>query len=73
MGYIGCAYIAGRCPGHAEVAAVFDACSRTHCRHDCVMKEIILPLEAILKEKRDREAAKAESTRVEFFTMVRGD
>jgi alpha-D-ribose 1-methylphosphonate 5-triphosphate synthase subunit PhnG len=37
------------------------------------MEEIIRPLEAILNEKREREAGKVASTRVEFFTMVRGE
>jgi alpha-D-ribose 1-methylphosphonate 5-triphosphate synthase subunit PhnG len=72
-GYVGCAYVAGRSPGHAEAAAVFDALLQDESCHDFIMKEIILPLEAILKEKIDCEAARADSTRVEFFTMVRGD
>ncbi len=72
-GAIGCAYIAGRCPGHAEAAALFDALLQDSLQHTFVMEEIIRPLEAILKEKRDREAGKAAATRVEFFTMVRGE
>jgi alpha-D-ribose 1-methylphosphonate 5-triphosphate synthase subunit PhnG len=72
-GYIGCAYVAGRSPGHAEAAAVFDALLQDEGRRDFIMKEIILPLEAVWKEKREGEAARADSTRVEFFTMVRGD
>ena len=72
-GYIGCAYVAGRSPRHAEAAALFDALLQDDIHHDFIMKEIILPLEVILKGKKNREAAKAESTRVEFFTMVRGD
>ena len=72
-GAIGCAYVAGRTPGHAEAAAVFDALLQDEDRRDFIMKEIILPLEAVLKEKNEREAARADSTRVEFFTMVRGD
>jgi alpha-D-ribose 1-methylphosphonate 5-triphosphate synthase subunit PhnG len=72
-GYMGCAYVAGRSPGHAEAAAVLDALLQDEAHHDFVMKEIISPLEAILKERKEREAAKADSTRVEFFTLVRGD
>ena len=72
-GAIGCAYVAGRCPSHAEVAALFDALLQDPLQHTFVMEEIIGPLEAILKEKREREASKVASTRVEFFTMVRGE
>ena len=72
-GTTGCAYVAGRSPGHAEAAAVLDALLLDPRHHDSIMKEIILPLEAVLKEKREGEAARADSTRVEFFTMVRGD
>ena len=72
-GHVGCAYLAGRSPGRAEVAAVLDALLQDPRQHDFIMKEIILPLEGILKEKRERKAARADSTRVEFFTMVRGD
>jgi alpha-D-ribose 1-methylphosphonate 5-triphosphate synthase subunit PhnG len=72
-GHVGCAYVAGRSPGRAEVAAVLDALLQDPRQHDFVMKEIILPLEGVLKAKRDQEAARVDSTRVEFFTMVRGD
>ena len=72
-GYIGCAYVGGRSPGRAETAAVFDALLQDPSRRDAVMNEIILPLESLLKEKEEHEAARVDSTRVEFFTMVRGD
>jgi alpha-D-ribose 1-methylphosphonate 5-triphosphate synthase subunit PhnG len=72
-GAIGCAYVAGRGPGHAETAALFDALLQDSLQHTFVMEEIIRPLEAILNEKREREAGKVASTRVEFFTMVRGE
>ena len=72
-GAIGCAYVAGRCPAHAEAAALFDALLQDPLQHPFIMAEIIGPLEAILKEKRDRETGKAAATRVEFFTMVRGE
>jgi alpha-D-ribose 1-methylphosphonate 5-triphosphate synthase subunit PhnG len=72
-GYIGYACVGGRSLGHAKAAAVLDALLQDEGRHDFIMKEIILPLEAILQRKKAREAAGADSTRVEFFTMVRGD
>ena len=72
-GHTGCAYIAGRSSGRAEAAAVLDALLQDPRHHDFIMKEIILPLERILREKRERQAARVDSTRVEFFTMVRGD
>src|SRR5208337_2192504 len=44
-GAIGCAYVAGRCPGHAEAAALFDALLQDPLQHTFVMEEIIRPLE----------------------------
>ena len=41
--------------------------------HDRIQAEVIGPLVAIAQEKRDAEAAEVESTRVNFFTMLRGE
>jgi alpha-D-ribose 1-methylphosphonate 5-triphosphate synthase subunit PhnG len=72
-GPMGFAYIAGRVPRKAELAAVFDALLHEGKQREVLMKELIRPLaadrEKALVEERDRLAA----TRVEFFTMVRGE
>lgn len=72
-GYTGSAYVAGRSAGHAEAAALLDALLQDPQRRDFVMGEIVVPLEKGLRGKREQEAEKADSTRVEFFTLVRGD
>ncbi len=72
-GYVGCAYVGGRSPAHAEAAAVFDALLQDPSRRGALMKEVILPLETALKKKKERETERVAATRVEFFTLVRGD
>jgi alpha-D-ribose 1-methylphosphonate 5-triphosphate synthase subunit PhnG len=37
------------------------------------MEEVIRPLRSLLQEKKAASTRKAAATRVEFFTMVRGD
>lgn len=72
-GTAGCSYVAGSDTGHAEIAAVFDAllCTPGHRRR--VMDEVIAPLR-VRQERRRREVlARTAATRVDFFTLVRGD
>jgi alpha-D-ribose 1-methylphosphonate 5-triphosphate synthase subunit PhnG len=38
-----------------------------------VNENIIIPLEKIKKDKRDKILSKAEATKVDFFTLVRGE
>lgn len=70
---IGAAFILGRRPRHAEIAAVLDALLQDPFRRGHLMASIIHPLESRRQEAERREAARAASTRVEFFTMVRGE
>ena len=36
-------------------------------------KNIIIPLEKIKKDNKDKILSKAEATKVDFFTLVRGE
>ncbi|WP_019450762.1 phosphonate C-P lyase system protein PhnG [Cupriavidus sp. BIS7] len=69
----GVAYVQGRGTRHAEQAAVLDALLQLPARHQRVMDIVITPLERALAERAARQAATAAQTRVEFFTMVRGE
>jgi len=72
-GLTGFGYVAGRSPRHAELAALLDALLQNPCRHESVMEKVILPLQNAAAEKKVQERGKTATTRVEFFTMVRGE
>jgi alpha-D-ribose 1-methylphosphonate 5-triphosphate synthase subunit PhnG len=69
----GCAYLTGRSLRHAELSALFDALLQDPEHQDLLMKEIIYPLEQIQRHRQALEDKKVSPTRVEFFTMVRGE
>ncbi len=72
-GRVGHAYVAGRNGRHAENAAVFDALLQDASRRPALESRVIEPLLAT-REARHREVrARAAATRVDFFTMVRGE
>ncbi|MGQ9670391.1 MAG: phosphonate C-P lyase system protein PhnG [Desulfosoma sp.] len=70
---IGASFILGRRPRHAEIAAVLDAMLQDPSKRGHLMASIIRPLDSRRQEAERLEAARAASTRVEFFTMVRGE
>lgn len=69
----GHAYVMGRNAAHARVAAVCDALLQTADHGEPVRERVIAPLEAKLQQDHIEAAGKAASTKVDFFTMVRGD
>ena len=71
-GEVGHAYVQGRDKRHAERAALADAMMQTE-RSGEVRTRVLDPLEAEAAEARKARAAKAATTKVEFFTMVRGE
>ena len=71
-GEVGHAYVQGRDKAKAEAAALCDALMQTD-RAETVRSRILAPLEAAMAETARQNAAKAAATKVDFFTMVRGD
>lgn len=69
----GFGYVAGRSQRHAELAAVCDGMLQPPDWHDIVGTQVIAPLQAEAQARRDREAAQVEATRVNFFTLKRGE
>jgi len=69
----GHAYIAGRDKRHAETAAVLDALLQTDAWRETVMESVVLPVESALADARATRARKVAATKVDFFTMVRGE
>jgi alpha-D-ribose 1-methylphosphonate 5-triphosphate synthase subunit PhnG len=72
-GRVGHAYVQGRSAPHAERAAVFDALLQDPLRRASLEMTVIEPLAERREAARHKMAARVAGTRVEFFTMVRGE
>jgi alpha-D-ribose 1-methylphosphonate 5-triphosphate synthase subunit PhnG len=72
-GRVGHAYVGGRSGRHAERAAALDALLQEPGRRPTLESIVIEPLLARQEARRAAARAKAAATRVEFFTMVRGE
>jgi len=72
-GSIGHAYVAGRSRRHAELAAIFDALLQDPEHVDALEENLIAPSENALAAQRVLQQRKAAATKVDFFTMVRGE
>lgn len=68
----GHAYVLGRTPRKAEIAALCDALLQTDAAEQ-VQTRILAPLAAARAAAVAEARAEAEGTRVEFFTMTRGE
>jgi len=69
----GHAYIAGRKKTHATIAAVLDALLQDEALHEELDRDILEPIRTHLSQSRREDARKVAATRVDFFTMVRGE
>jgi alpha-D-ribose 1-methylphosphonate 5-triphosphate synthase subunit PhnG len=71
-GRTGYSYLAGRDKAHAELAALADAhlqgAQQAHW-----MRELIEPLAQAQAASRSRQQAETAATKVDFFTLVRGE
>jgi alpha-D-ribose 1-methylphosphonate 5-triphosphate synthase subunit PhnG len=72
-GAVGQACIGGRRPRHAELAAVFDGLLQDPVSRPRLEVSLVGPLEAAERLRRETLRARSEPTRVEFFTLVRGE
>ncbi len=71
-GRVGHAYVQGRGRDKAEAAALVDALMQGD-EAPRIEAEILSKLEAGMEEARARRAGKAAATKVDFFTLVRGE
>lgn len=71
-GAVGHAVVQGRDRDHARRAAVVDALMQTAAAAE-VRAAVLDPLARVEAEARQARAEKAAATKVEFFTMVRGE
>lgn len=71
-GEVGHAYIQGRSKPDAEAAALVDALMQTGAAN-AMRTKVLEPLEQEQAARRTTRAEKAAATKVDFFTMVRGE
>ena len=72
-GLVGHAYVGGADLRRAELAALLDALLQDPERRPAIDRDVIGPLARAAAARRRTLAARAAATRVEFFTMVRGE
>ncbi|WP_298849658.1 phosphonate C-P lyase system protein PhnG [uncultured Ruegeria sp.] len=71
-GTVGHGYVQGRSKPKAEAAALIDALMQTSSADD-LQAQLLNPLRQQMQAVRSARAAKAAATKVEFFTLVRGE
>lgn len=72
-GRTGFGHVAGRDKRHAELAALFDAVLQDDARRPALERTLLAPLAEAQAKAREARSCKAASSRVEFFTLVRGE
>ncbi len=72
-GTVGHGYVQGRRSDFAEKAAVIDALMQSELFYNFLEDNLISELERIETERRKEKSRKAAATKVDFFTMVRGE
>jgi len=73
MGPTGYSWVPGRNPRHAELAAVFDSLLQIPDYQTRILENLIEPEALRQAVVRRARVARALATKVEFYTMVRGD
>ena len=72
-GEVGFGYVLGRDRRKAELIALCDAMVQSAEFADVVETKVIAPLRATVIAERNRKAAETAATRVDFYTLVRGE
>ncbi|MGJ8585925.1 MAG: phosphonate C-P lyase system protein PhnG [Marinosulfonomonas sp.] len=71
-GEVGHGYVQGRDKAHCQIAALVDALMQTDMAED-VDRTVLEPLRKSLDAGKGARKARADATRVNFFTLVRGE
>jgi alpha-D-ribose 1-methylphosphonate 5-triphosphate synthase subunit PhnG len=72
-GEVGFGYTLGRDRQKARLIALCDALLQSNEFADTVEATVLTPLRAAMLSRRNRKAAEAAATRVDFYTLVRGE
>jgi alpha-D-ribose 1-methylphosphonate 5-triphosphate synthase subunit PhnG len=71
-GEVGHAYVQGRRKDDAEASAIIDALMQTKFAAS-TRTHVLVPLQDEMSQRHEKRAAKAAATKVDFFTLVRGE
>jgi alpha-D-ribose 1-methylphosphonate 5-triphosphate synthase subunit PhnG len=71
--HLGFSYALGRDREQAHLAAKLDALLQDESRREALLEAVIAPLAEAQKKARELASRKAAATKVDFFTLVRGD
>ncbi|WJY13726.1 phosphonate C-P lyase system protein PhnG [Pectobacteriaceae bacterium CE90] len=72
-GTCGYSYVIGRNKPHAELCALVDALLQKQGADTPLYQQLIVPLAATRAEQLQQRAQEIASSKVDFFTLVRGD
>lgn len=72
-GICGYSYIVGRDKPHAERCAFIDALLQTQSAFNPLWKRLVSPLAKQLQAEHDQQRREVAASRVNFFTLVRGE
>jgi alpha-D-ribose 1-methylphosphonate 5-triphosphate synthase subunit PhnG len=72
-GEVGIAYILGRDQTKARLSAVCDALWQSKKYRDAVERRVLTPIRRRIDAEREHARAQTAATRVDFFTLVRGE
>lgn len=72
-GEVGFGYALGRDRDKAQLIAMCDALIQTADHAETIESKVIAPLRDLMLARRAQQAAQAAATRVDFYTMVRGE
>jgi len=72
-GTYGYSYLTGRDKAQAELCALLDALLQQPELYEQLQQQVIAPLAAQQQQQRQQRAQEIASSRVDFFTLVRGD
>ena len=72
-GTYGYGYVAGRNKAHADLCALIDALLQRPEHQERLQQQLIEPLAALRREQHQLRARAIAASKVDFFTLVRGD
>ncbi|ESW82711.1 phosphonate C-P lyase system protein PhnG [Mesorhizobium sp. M0924] len=72
-GQVGHSYMLGRDRQKAKLAAIADALWQDPAHRQTVESALVAPLRAAQSEAREKRRSETAATKVDFFTMVRGE
>ena len=72
-GEVGFSYLLGRDHDKARLAAVCDALWQSDGRRDAIERHVLAPIRSRMARERAEKREQAAATRVDFFTLVRGE